>query len=219
MNSNRVVLSILLFGSLWGIGELWLGEIALAQDIPRAPLLTAIGVLLLVLSRRIWPAPGSSLALAGVASVFKLLQHPVWGCKLAAVLMVGAVFELGFTLYEARRMRARSATSTSSAPALLGLSALAAALTFASFVLFAYFARDVLHNPFWAIPERMTDYMLVQGPIAAIIAMPAAAGGRLLADRLVETSRRWTSAGRLIFRVAALGSSAAGVVSALVLRY
>jgi hypothetical protein len=154
-----------------------------------------------------------------VASVFKLLQHPVWGCKLAAVLMVGAVFELGFTLYEARGRRARSATRTSAAPALLGLSALAAALTSASFVLFAYFARDVLHNPFWAIPEKMTDYMLVQGPIAAIIAMPAAAGGRLLADRLIEASRGWTSARWLAFRVAALGSSAAGVVSALALRY
>ena len=103
MNSKHlIILSVLLFGSLWGLAELGIGEIAYANDVPRAPILTAIGVLVMVLTRSLWSAPGSTLALAGVASVYKLLQHPVWGCKLAAVLVVGAIFEVGFTVYERR---------------------------------------------------------------------------------------------------------------------
>jgi hypothetical protein len=220
MNSNRlIVLSVLLFGSLWGIGELWVGELTLANGIPRAPILTAIGVVALVLARRIWTAPGSSLALAAVASAYKFLQHPVWGCKVAAVLMVGAVFDLGFTLYEARRARIAATRQVRDSNSVLGTAVLAAIATFASFVLFSYFARDVLHNPYWAIPSKFSEYMLVQGPIAAILAMPAALVGSLAADRLLSAARMWSDPRWLVFRALAIGSGAAGIASALVLRY
>jgi hypothetical protein len=220
MNSRRlIVLSVVLFGSLWGLGELGIGELAWSRGIPRAPILTAIGVLFLVLSRRIWRAPGSSLALAAVASAFKFLQHPVWGCKIAAVLMVGVVFDLGFTLYEARAAN-RAATGHARLELLpLGTWVLAPLLTFASFVLFGYFARDVLHNPYWAISDKMTDYMFVQGPIAAALAVPAAVAGTWLADRIVESSRSWGDASWLAYRLAAWGSGAAGVAAAIALRY
>lgn len=198
---------------------MWIGELALARSIPRAPVMTAIGVLFLVLSRRVWRAPGSSLALAAVASAFKFLQHPVWGCKVAAVLMVGAVFDLGFTLYEARRARARSTVSAPAGAPIVGTTLIAALATFASFVLFAYFARDVLHNPYWGIPEKMTDYMFVQGPIAALLSLPAAVAGSLAADRLLSAARAWANNRWIVLRAVALGSGAAGVASALILRY
>jgi hypothetical protein len=220
MNSRRlIVLSVVLFGSLWGLGELGVGELAWSRGIPRAPILTAIGVLFLVLSRRIWHAPGSSFALGAVASAFKFLQHPVWGCKIAAVLLVGAVFDAGFTLYE-RHAASRAASGRARIELLpLGLWALAPVLTFASFVLFSYFARDVLHNPYWAIPEKMTNYMFVQGPIAAALAIPAAVAGTHLADRIVSSSRSWGRATWLAYRIAAWGSGAAGVAAAIALRY
>ena len=220
MNSRRlIVLSIVLFGSLWGLGELGLGEMTLARGIPRAPILTALGVVFLVLSRRIWRAPGSSLALAAVASAFKFLQHPVWGCKIAAVLMVGAIFDLGFTLFEA--WSARRAVSNPARIELfpLGLWVLAPVLTFASFALFAYFARDVLHNPYWAMPGKMLDYVLVQGPVAAALAIPAAVAGTVLADRLVASSRAWSDGRWLAYKLAAWGAGSAGVAAALALRY
>ncbi|MFH1502337.1 MAG: hypothetical protein ABIG03_04755 [Candidatus Eisenbacteria bacterium] len=220
MNSRRlIVLSLVLFGALWGLGELGVGELTLARGVPRAPVLTAIGVLFLALTRRIWRAPGSSFALAAVASAFKFLQHPVWGCKIAAVLMVGATFDVGFTLYEGWTAR-RAATRQARIELFpLGLWALAPVLTFASFVLFGYFARDVLHNPFWASPSRMSDYMFVQGPVAAALAVPAAVAGMLVADRLVSSSRLWGDARWLTYRVVALGSGTACAAAALALRY
>ena len=220
MNSKRlIVLSVVLFGSLWGLGELGVGEMTIARGIPRAPILTAIGVLFLVLSRRIWRAPGSSFALAAVASAFKFLQHPVWGCKIAAVLMVGAIFDIGFTTYESWSAR-RAMGSPSRIELLpLGLWALTPVLTFASFLAFSYFAREVLHNPYWAMTGKMADYMFVQGPVASALSIPAAVGGTLLADKLVSSSRAWGKASWLTYRLAAWSSGAAGVAAALALRY
>ena len=216
MNSKHlIVLSVLLFGSLWGLAELGIGEIAYANDVPRAPILTAIGILFMVLARVLWSAPGSTLALAGVASVYKLLQHPVWGCKLAAVLVVGAVFEAGFTLYE-RRGAAVACLGTARARAIAVLSS---ALALVSFVLFGYFAKYVLLNPYWAMPDKLLDYQFVQGPVAALLAVPAALAGLKLADRLVGASRAWDRTRWLAYETAAVGSSIAGVAAALALRY
>jgi hypothetical protein len=212
MNSKRlIVVSVILFGSLWGLAELGLGELTLANGIPRAPVLTAVGVLLLVLTRRVWATPGSSLALSAVAASFKFVQHPVWGCKIAAVLMVGVIFDIGFTLIEARRSEK---TTAFDARALVA----PPVLSFASFVLFAYFARDVLNNPYWAAPEKMNEYMLVQGPLAAALALPAAVAGLRLA-RALERAAAWSRTGWIAYRAAALGSGVAGVVAALALRY
>jgi len=195
MNSRRlIVLSLLLFGSLWGLVELGIGEFAYMNDVPRAPILTAFGVLFMVLARVVWSVPGSTLALAAVASAYKVLQHPVWGCKLAAVLIVGAVFEAGFTVYE-RRAGARAATASRQTARAWPVVALSAALTFASFVLFGYFARYALLSPFWMAPERLFDYQFVQGPIAALLAIPAALAGAAIAGRLLETQGAWGRGG------------------------
>jgi len=219
MNSRRlIVLSLLLFGSLWGLVELGIGELAYLNDVPRAPLLTAFGVLFMVLARAVWRVPGSTLALAAVASFYKLLQHPVWGCKLAAVMVVGAVFEAGFTLYE-RRAGAPAAAGSPPVGRAWPIVGLSAALTFASFVLFGYFAKYVLLNPYWMAPEKLLDYQFVQGPIAALLAVPAAWAGAAIAGRLIGAQGAWSRVGWLAYRTAAIGSGLAGVAAALTLRY
>lgn len=220
MNSKRlIVLSLVLFGSLWGLAELCLGELTLAAGIPRAPILTAIGVFFLVLTRRAWRIPGSTFAMGAIAAAYKLLQHPVWGCKIAAVLIVGAVFDIGFTLYQVRRADVASKRGLAHGPSLLGPVVLAPVLTFAVFVIFSYFARDVLHNPFWAIPSRMNEYMFVQGPIAAALSVPAALAGAKASDALVRSAATWGDARWRAYRLAAIGSTVAGVAASIVFKY
>ncbi len=215
-SKHLIVASIVLFGSLWGLAELGLGEVMWARDIPRAPVLTAIGVAFLVLGRRVWAAPGSSLALAAVASAFKFLQHPFWGCKVAAVLMVGAIFDIGFSLYEARQRRQSPSFARVDARAALVLSPV---LTFVAFIAFSYFARDVLHNPYWSSPSKMTDYMFVQGPIAAVLAIPAAVAALRLSSYLMRSVTTWSDGRLMAYRIAAAGSGVAGIAAALALRY
>lgn len=213
---HLIIASVVLFGSLWGLVELGAGEVMWAQDIPRAPILTAVGVLFLVLGRRVWAAPGSSLALTGVAAAFKFLQHPFWGCKVAAVLMLGALFEVGFSLVEARQRSRDASVVRASRGSVLALSP---ALTLLSFVLFSYFARDVLHNPYWANASKMNGYMFFQGPVAAILAVPAAWAGLRLAARLEAASAGWSAARLRAYDIAAAGSGIAGIAAALALRY
>jgi len=215
-SKHLIIASIVLFGSLWGLAELGIGEAMWARNIPRAPILTAIGVLFIVLGRRVWAAPGSTLALTLVASAFKFLQHPFWGCKVAAVLMVGVIFEIGFSLVEARqRSRDASLAHASRASVLI----MAPILTLVSFVAFSYFARDVLGNPYWAMQEKFNDYMFVQGPIAAALAFPFAWAGLAFASWLRSSSTSWDGARWLVYRVVAAVSGVAGVVTALALRY
>ncbi len=214
MDSKRlIIISLVLLGSLWGLSELGIGEMALARSIPRAPILTAIGILFLVLARRLWATPGSSLSLAAIAGAFKFLQHPVWGCKIAAVLMVGAIFDITFSLYEARQ--AHRADSVS----LGGILAMSAFATFASFIAFAPFAKYILQNPYWAIVGKMNNYMFVQGAIATVLAIPAAWAGLAIARRLAAGSERWTNAWWAAYRIAAICSGVAGVATAVALRY
>jgi hypothetical protein len=212
---HLIIASIVLFGSLWGLAELGIGEAMWARDIPRAPVLTAIGVLFLVLGRGVWAAPGSSLALTLVASAFKFLQHPFWGCKVAAVLVVGVIFEAGFSLLEARQRAGAAGGLRAGRAGVLVLSPL---LAFVSFVAFSFLARNVLLNPYWAMPEKFVNYVFVQGPTAAVLSLPAAWAGLALARRL-DSSGSW-DAGRVIaYRAAAAISGVAGVVAALALRY
>ena len=213
-SKHLIIASIILFGSLWGLAELGIGEIALANGVPRAAILTAAGVFFLLLTRRLWAQPGSSLALSAVAASFKFLQHPVWGCKIAAVLMVGAIFDIGLSLMEARSRQTADAGVTER-----GTLMASPVMTFISFVLFAYFARDVLHNPYWSAPDKMTDYMFIQGPIAAALSLPAALAGVALARSLERASKVWTRANVAAYRLAAVGSGMAATAAAIAMRY
>ena len=89
MSSRRLAItSIVLFGSLWGLAELGIDRLDLADGVPRAPLLTAAAIVFLVIARRVWDVPGSSFSLAVLASTFKFVQSPFFGCKIAAVLIL-----------------------------------------------------------------------------------------------------------------------------------
>jgi hypothetical protein len=214
MISKRLILaSVILFGSLWGLAELGVGELAWNLGIPRAAVLTAIGIIFLVLARRVWSVPGSSFALGALAAAFKFLQHPFWGCKVAAVLIVGLTFDVTFTFYEARRRISNHDITIG------GVVAASAIATLASFLIFGPFARYVLHNPYWSMTGKMADYMFAQGLIATALAIPAAWVGLKLSERLSLSSERWTKANWLVYRLTAAGSGIAAVAAAVALKY
>lgn len=215
MNSKRLAItSILLFGSLWGLSELGIDRLELAESVPRAPLLTAAAIVFLVIARRVWDVPGSSLSLAILASAFKFVQSPFFGCKIAAVLILGGVFDVAVSA-----VRGREAAALWSARRVAPY-ARAALATFASFVAFGFFARYVLLNPFWVAggAEKMIEYQLVHGIIAAGLAIPATSLGLRVGARIVAEARSWDGARPLIYRIVALASGVAGLAVALATR-
>jgi len=206
---HLILVSFILFGSLWGLSEIWVGEAALMKGLPRAPILTALAVFFLILTRRLWDVPGSSFALSILAASFKFLQHPFWGCKIAAVLILGATFDIAWSLFREKALER---------PA--GRSAVRSVLaTYAAFALFAHFARYVLQYPYWAVPGRMMEYQLIEGSIAAALVIPVTVAGLALARRVSTAADGWSGATWLAYRIAAVGSGIVGAATALALRY
>jgi len=215
MNPKRLAItSILLFGSLWGLSELGIDRLELAESVPRAPLLTAAAIVFLVIARRVWDAPGSSFSLAVLASAFKFVQNPFFGCKIAAVLLLGAIFDAALSIARGREPAALWSFRRIAPYARVVIA------TLVSFAAFGFFARYVLVNPFWVAggAARMLEYQLLHGLIAAALAIPATYVGLRAGAGIVETSESWSGARLLAYRVAALASGAAGVTVALVTR-
>jgi hypothetical protein len=215
MNPKRLATtSILLMGSLWGLSELGIDRLELAESVPRAPLLTAAAIVFLVAARRVWDAPGSSFSLAVLASAFKFVQSPFFGCKIAAVLILGGIFDAVWSIARGREPAALWSLR-SVAPY-----ARAAVATFASFVAFGFFARYVLVNPFWVAggAARMLEYQLLHGAIATGLAVPATYLGLRAGAWIVETAESWSRARSLAYRLFALASGATGVTVALMTR-
>lgn len=208
------ITSILLFGSLWGLAELGIDRLELAEGIPRAPLLTAAALFFLVAGRRIWDAPGSSLSLAVLASAFKFVQSPFFGCKIAAVLILGGIVDVALSA-----SRGRDSVSLWSVRRPAPYARVAVA-TFTAFVVFGFAARFVLLNPFWVAggAARMIEYQLFHGTIAAGLSIPATYFALRAGGRITAAARSWGGARRLAYRAAAVASGAAGVVTALITR-
>ena len=156
----------------------------------------------------------------------------MWGCKLAAVVVVGAIFEVGFTLYERRAGKAAwsagplarsaavaGAVAPTASRAVWPPVALSMALTFVSFVAFGYIAKFVLQSPYWMAADRLLDYRFVQGPVATLLAAPAAWTGLALGARLSESRGMWGRAAWVAYRTVAVGSGIAAVATAIALRY
>ncbi len=217
MRTKRLmVTSVLLFGSLWGLAELGLARLDFSV-ISTAPLLTAAGIFFLVLSRQVCDIPGSSLLLGTLAAGFKFLNQPFFGCQFAAVLVLAAVFELLFTSYQLWERNGARQNHGMLSKAPIARAAAAAFLSFSAFVLFARFG---LQNPFWIDCGlgKLVRFTVLEGSAAALLAVPAAWAALRLATHLLEAEKSWDTTRWLAFRLAALGSGAAGVVVALTLR-
>ncbi len=211
-----MITSILLFGSLWGLAELGLARLNFSA-FSTAPLLTAAGIFFLVLSRQACNIPGSSLLLGTLAAGFKFLNQPFFGCQVAAVLVLAAVFELLFTGYRLSKKNGAMPNSERLGSFPVTRAATAAFLSFSAFVLLARFG---LQNPFWIDCglEKLVRFTILEGSAAALLAIPSAGAALKLAAHLLEAEKSWDTARWVAFRLAALGSGAAGVAVALTLR-
>jgi hypothetical protein len=90
---------LLLFGSLWGVVEVVVGELLFAKDVPFASVwLTAWAFLMLALARGVLNEPGSSSAVGAVASLYKLAFAAPYFCHLLGILFLGMSFDVFATV-------------------------------------------------------------------------------------------------------------------------
>jgi hypothetical protein len=94
MKKYKPIMWLFLFGSIWGINEVFLGEILYRNGIQNSSvILTAIALFLLAISRGMINKPGSSALIGTFAVLFRLANTAPSYCHLLGIFLLGATFD------------------------------------------------------------------------------------------------------------------------------
>lgn len=97
MKKIKLLVGILLFGSLWGFSEVIIGSAIQDIGLPTGTIMTGVfAITFLVLSRMIYRQPGMQFGIGLVAGGLRLF-NPFVGCHLCsaiAIMAEGAIFEV-----------------------------------------------------------------------------------------------------------------------------
>jgi hypothetical protein len=173
MTKKIGILVFITGGLLWGLSEIFLGDIFYSFQIPmRAAMLTAIGLALLVAGRLAFDRPGTSLAAAIIAGALRCLVPKLYICHMIAIALEGCIFDVSWTALRAGEKRSLRRAWLSAA--------IAAYTGFMSFgFVGAYgfrFGRWVMAGPggitAWALKSGTVSAVLLAGlvPLAVIAA-------------------------------------------------
>jgi hypothetical protein len=169
---------------LIGIASLWgLAEILVDSTVA----VTAAALMLLALGRAVLNLPGSSVAMAGVAVLFRWTNAAPFYCHLAGIALLGVAFDLVASVL----------IRTGGRPVLRGALTGAGAAYLGAF-LFASSMAWLLEVRHWPEPGKVASHVLHGGSLAAlagVVAVPVGlALGRALADVADRHPRRLLAA-------------------------
>jgi hypothetical protein len=102
MSRKASLLVILLTGLLWGLSEIFLGDVFYKFRMPfRSGTLTAVGLALLIVARMVLDRPGSSLAAGVLSGLIRCLVPKVYICHAVAIALEACAFDLTWTALRA----------------------------------------------------------------------------------------------------------------------
>lgn len=190
MKGIRTWAWILFFGSLWGINEVLTGEILFRNQVLLASVwLAAWAFFILAVGRGIVNKPGTSILMAGIAAIFKLVNAPPFYCHLLAIFLIGVGFDIAATLLmkEGRRSAFRQALA-----GVLG--------AYGGFALFALTITYVIRYKYWVAggAAKVLDHIFVAGSIAAAVSVFLVPLGYKIGSsgwQVLERYPRWSSIG------------------------
>jgi hypothetical protein len=152
---------LVLFGSLWGMSEVFIGGALYNANVPRASVvLSVLAVFILVVARGVLNRPGSSSAVGIIASVYKLANAAPFFCHIYGILFLAIAFDLAFSLL--RKDERRFSWRT--------LAALMAGV-YGGHTLFALFVTWIIRYSYWAeagLP-KVLDHVFINGSLTAIV--------------------------------------------------
>ena len=197
MKKFKPITWLFLFGSIWGINEVFLGEILYRNEVQNASvILTGMALLLLAISRGMINKPGSSALVGTFAVLFRLANTAPSYCHLLGIFLLGAIFDLFSSLLIKNEKRAPLKWGAAGMLSAFGNNALFA-------VLITYFFR----YEYWVAggASKVSYHIFISGSITAVLAallVPlgifVGKNGGLLFDR----HPRWSYAGTILASVA-----------------
>mgnify|MGYP001143595188 CR=1 FL=1 len=190
MKKIRTWAWILLFGSLWGINEVITGESLFRnQTLLASVWLAAIAFFILAIARGVVNKPGTSVVIAGIAAVFKLVNASPYFCHLLGIFLLGVAFDAAASLLLRGR---REAALRHSLAGILS--------AYSGFAFFALIITYVVRYEYWVAggSAKIIKHIFVSGSLAAACAAFLVPLGYKLGSLgwpALEKHPRWSSAG------------------------
>ncbi len=158
---KRMLLTILIFGSLWGCIEVFAGG-ALKEVIPRSSVVpTILGLAVLASARFLVRTPGSSTAIGAVAALLRLANAGGYFCHLWAIFLIGVSFDIVVSILGSRWEKTKWQGLTGVSSAYLTTSLFSLTLTY------------IIQYKWWAIGglPKVLDYIGINGSLIAVGAL------------------------------------------------
>jgi uncharacterized membrane protein len=197
MKRFKPVLWLFLFGSIWGINELFLGEILYRNDVQNSSIiLTVMALFLLAISRGMINKPGSSTLIGIFAVLFRLANTAPSYCHLLGIFLLGVTFD-GFSSWLIKNKEQAS----------LRWGATGMLSGFGNNVLFALLITYVFRYEYWAVGgfSKVSHHIFISGSIIAVTAALLVPLGFLVgknAGTLFDRRPRWSYAGTVLGSIA-----------------
>jgi len=203
MRNLKNGLLLLLFGSLWGVAEVFAGDALFSDRVPYAEVwLAAWALFVLAVARGIINKPGTSTIVGAFASVYKAVCAAPFFCHILAIFMLGLAFDIASTLLMKRERKIFFHCSLSGAVS-----------AYSGFALFALAITYLVRYEYWTVGglAKVLHHIFVSGSFAALAAVVAVPLGYWIGQSggvVVERRSRWTYAGALVALIIlwALGS-------------
>lgn len=188
---------LFLFGSIWGINEVFLGEILYRNDVQSSSvILTALALFLLAISRGMINRPGSSALIGIFAALFRLANTAPSYCHLLGIFLLGATFDVFCSLLIKNEERA---------PLRWGAAGMLSA--FGNNALFALLITYVFRYEYWIAggSSKVLNHIFISGSITAVISallVPLGFFAGKNGGLLFERRPRWSYAGTILGSIA-----------------
>lgn len=193
MTNFKNWLWLLLFGSLWGIGEVIAGGVLFRETVPYASVwLTAWALFVLAAGRGVLNKPGSSTVIGAFATVFKLVNTAPFFCHLLGIFLLGLAFDIASTLLMKRERKISYRSSLSGVMSAYG-----------GYALFALVITYIVRYEYWTVGglAKVLHHIFVSGSFAALMAIIVVPLGYWIGingGTVAERRPRWTYAGTLV---------------------
>jgi len=193
MRNFKNWLWLLLYGSLWGIGEVIAGGVLYRDTVPYASVwLTAWALFVLAVGRGVLNKSGSSTVIGAVAVIFKVVNTTPFFCHLLAIFLLGLAFDIASSLLMKHERKISYRSSISGAVSAYG-----------GYALFALVITYIVRYEYWTVEglAKVLHHIFVSGSFAAfmaIIVVPLGYWIGINGETMVERRPRWTYAGTLV---------------------
>ena len=188
---------LFLFGSIWGMNEVFLGDILYRNDVQGSSvILTAMALFLLAVSRGMINKPGSSALIGAFAVLFRLANTAPSYCHLLGIFLLGVTFDVFSSLLVKNKGQA---------PLRWGAAGMLSAL--GNNALFAFLITYVFRYEYWVAGglSKVLQHIFINGSIATVIAALLVPLGFIIGKNggiLFDRRPRWSYAGTILGSIA-----------------